>query len=172
MRFRITKLERWPGSTSAREWQLPEVALKVNDFPWSFGSALFDTGLNQSFITVDAHLQQLLPTPREQHGTVLVAGAEVHLVVGAPEDPIAYYNVVVNDTTNVMSPAGGRFLPVNQGSAPFINTGRLFYRGFDVLFDAQCGWFGLRWRGGKNSPDGGLITNHWNGVDVLQQQSL
>jgi hypothetical protein len=91
---------------------------------------------------------------------------------GAP-DAIAFYSFVAGQSpAQPMQPAqvippsstGGvppscipPVLPSGTPSRPaFVNTGGNFLSSFNVLFDADGGFFGLRWNGSAGSSEGGL----------------
>ena len=75
---------------------------------------------------------------------VLTDNSTVHVRVGKGPDYIADYTVKVDDTPNPVRPYQGEFRTEAASNDAFINTGRFFYKGFEVMLDAECGWFGLR----------------------------
>ncbi|EPX58030.1 hypothetical protein D187_004319 [Cystobacter fuscus DSM 2262] len=76
------------------------------------------------------------------------------------EAPIASYTFTVGNTPppNPLQPA--QVITSTKGKSAFVNTGRHFLRGFDVLYDADGGFFGLKWTGAADSAVGGLTPRH------------
>ena len=121
------------------------------------GTALFDTGINYSFIQFDKATTKHLHTRRlNGERKVLTDNSTVFMRIGDAPDYIGSYNVTVGDENNVLRPSRGEFRveKPNLRSGAFINTGRFFYRGFDTLFDAQNGYFGVRWKDESVETDG------------------
>lgn len=88
--------------------------------------------------------------------------------VGKGPDYIADYEVKVDDTSNPVRPYRGEFRPEGASTPAFINTGRFFYRGYEAMYDAECGWFGLRklgGGGGDGDEAGGDDGTGQDGVD-------
>lgn len=81
--------------------------------------------------------------------------------VGKGPDYVADYKVRVGDTQNVVRPYRGEFRPETPSdpNIAFFNSGRFFYRGFEAMLDAECGWFGLR---RKENEDNGLAEGREN----------
>ena len=147
--FRKTKLQPLDGGTPNIDWRAPDVVLAVDDTNWNHGTALFDTGIHQSYIRLDhestTQLHKKTVIENGKRHTILADDSTVHIRIGDPSDYIAQYDVTVNDTTNAVRPSCGEFRPEIPSSPPaFINTGRYFYRGYDTMLDAEYGWFGLR----------------------------
>ncbi len=160
--FASTKLDLTPGSPAPRDWAQVNMSLAVDDSHWNDGHALFDTGIDQSYIRVDKattrQLQKTLIMDRGKNHSVLTPRSKVHMRIGTAPDFIAYYNVTVGDRNNKVRPHRGEFRTEGATVPAFLNTGRYFYKGFDALFDAECGWFGLKWRGEPGDPDGGQYS--------------
>ena len=158
--FASTKLQLTPNSPGRLDWQAANVSLAVDKSHWNYGSALFDTGIHQSYLRLDPETTAQLHTTQITDGgkqyTVLTSNSTVHMRIGNAPDYIAYYEVTVGDTRNVVRPYWGEFrTEAASPPPPFINTGRYSYRGFDVMLDAECGWFGLRWKGSPGQKGGG-----------------
>ena len=160
--FASTKLGLTLGSPAPRDWAEVNMTLAVDDSHWNDGSALFDTGIDQSYIRVDkettSELHKTLITDRGKNHSVLTPKSKVHMRIGTAPNFIAYYNVTVGDRNNIVRPYRGEFRTEAATVPAFLNTGRFFYRGFDALFDAECGWFGLRWKGETGDEDGGQYS--------------
>lgn len=150
--FKTSKLHRNTKSachsSPTTDWLMVNMSIAVNDTSRrNVGEALFDTGIDQAYITVDDNIYRDVKPHFEPHSNLLPEGTLVDVVVG-DESPIAHYAVKVNDSSSLLNPSKGRFYVSNRTAksvhGPFINTGRFFYKGYDVLFDAECGLFGLR----------------------------
>ncbi|GKT49483.1 uncharacterized protein ColSpa_09664 [Colletotrichum spaethianum] len=149
--FCKTKLELRAGSNDT-DWQMVKMAIKINDSPWNYGHALFDTGIPQAYVAVYKNVSSRANTTTSEyiktHPQVLARGSKV--VVSVPDDknPIATYTVIAQGAGKpdpaTMQPSG--FVMEAEPSkekGPYINTGRMFYNDFEALFDSECGWFGL-----------------------------
>ena len=112
---------------------MANMSISINGSPWNNGSALFDTGVPQSYIKVDNETYDYVPREHSRDGTILRPESRVRLIVGDSTDPV--YEPAA-DKHYILEPKSTR--------QPFINTGQYFYESFDVLFDAQCGWLGLK----------------------------
>lgn len=62
---------------------------------------------------------------------------------GRGSEPAAAYDIVVGDRSP-LSP--GKVTLNTRRPEPFVNTGLRFLNGFDVLYDADGGYFGFRRR--------------------------
>ncbi|KAK6211659.1 outer membrane autotransporter barrel protein [Colletotrichum tabaci] len=149
--FCKTKLELRAGST-ATDWQMAKMAIRINDSPWDHGHALFDTGIPQAYVAVNDAVSSRANTTTSKfiktHPKVLARRSKVVVSVPDEKNPIATYTVVAQGAGRpdpaTMQPSG--FVMESAPSAergPYINTGRMFYNGFDAMFDSECGWFGL-----------------------------
>ncbi|TQN66906.1 hypothetical protein CSHISOI_08519 [Colletotrichum shisoi] len=149
--FCKTKLELRVGSTPT-DWQMAKMAIRINDSPWDHGHALFDTGIPQAYVAVDDDVSSRANTTTSKfiktHPKVLARRSKVVVAVPDEKNPIATYSVAAQGAGRpdpaTMQPSG--FVVEAAPSAdrgPYINTGRMFYNGFDAMFDAECGWFGL-----------------------------
>ena len=149
--FRKTKLDPVNDCTKLIDWKAPNVSLAVDKSHWNNGTALFDTGIHQSYIRLDpettAHLHRTAIIENNKKYIVLADDSTVYVQIGNPPDYIAQYNVTVSDTQNPVRPYCGEFRTERPSPPPpFINTGRYFYREYEAMLDAECGWFGLRRR--------------------------
>lgn len=171
--FACTKLGLTSGSPAPRDWAQVNMSLAVDDSHWNNGSALFDTGIDQSYIRVDeettSQLHETVIYDRGKNRSVLTPESTVHMRIGTDPDFVAYYNVKVGDIHDIVRPYRGEFRTEAASILAFLNTGRYFYKGFDALFDAECGWFGVRWRGGPGDEDGGQYSRLIRGAIVDQQ---
>ncbi|KAL0933642.1 adhesin aida-i [Colletotrichum truncatum] len=148
--FRKTKLDVRAGS-KAPDWAMANMATRINGSPYNHGKALFDTGINRSYVTVHQDIQSKTKTEPSRliknNPKVLVPGSVVEVLVPDEKNPIANYTVTVTGDPQGMEPLGYVMKdPPSPSSTTglFINTGRMFYDGFDAMLDSECGWFGLR----------------------------
>lgn len=150
--FCKTQLDVRSGSNSTIDWNMVNMAIKVNDSPYDHGPALFDTGIPQAFLRVNkdvrSHFKNVTSKAIKTHPQVAAKGTVVVVHIPNEKNPIATYNVTAQGAGKpnpaTMQPSG--FVledPPVAPNVPFINTGRMFYNGFDALFDSACGWFGL-----------------------------
>lgn len=149
------------GSGVYNDWAAPQVALAVDNSEWSYGSALFDTGISFSYVKLNAAStalqRKVVGTYKGVDHTVLSPESTMHMKIGPTGSHIGWYNVRAGNLDNPMRPLNGQFRPESASDTAFINTGRFFYRGFDTFLDATCGNFGLRWKGRSGSSFGGII---------------
>lgn len=73
--------------------------------------------------------------------------------VGKAGNYIADYSLRVGETRDPVRPYRGAFRVEGVESTAYLNGGRFFYRGFEAMLDAECGWFGLREIGGGDGGD-------------------
>ncbi|KAF9880311.1 adhesin aida-i [Colletotrichum karsti] len=148
--FKKTKLSVRTGST-APDWAMADMSIRINDSPYNHGKALFDTGIPQSYVAVYDDIQSHVKTEASQSlkngPQVLVPGSVVEVLIPDEKNPIANYTVTVTSNPQGMEPPGyvmEKPPAPTSTTGPFINTGRMFYEGFDAMLDSDCGWFGLR----------------------------
>ena len=168
--FAYTKL----SCSQPRDCSQAPICVAVDGSSCAQGSVLVDTGIPQMYLSVPPGVPvrtQSVPDPsnRALQICALRNGSRVTVRFGAP-NAIAFYSFVVAQSpaqptqpTLVLLPpstAGSPPACVPPSGAPgrpaFVNTGGNFLQGFDVLFDADGGLFGLRWNGPAGSPEGGL----------------
>jgi len=148
------------GAYGTMDWNGAPICLQVNASPCVAGSVLVDTGIEQMYLTVTPRIPvDTVPRPNpSRHGAsvgALADGSQVTVRFPGAASPVAHYTFRVGDTGNPMQPTIA--IPsIVDTTATFVNTGRHFLRDFDVLFDAQGGWFGLRWTGPVPSRFGGV----------------
>ena len=140
-----------PGDSTAspypRDWGAATVCVSVDGAPCAAGKVLVDTGVDEMFLTVPTGMpftQVVVHDPSMDCDTVrgLADGSRVSVSFPGTGDPPTSYSFVVGDTLNPTAPS-----VVMASHAPdrtFVNTGRHFLRAFDVLLDADGGWFGVR----------------------------
>ncbi|GKS96089.1 hypothetical protein [Acidovorax sp. SUPP2825] len=155
--FRFMKLEPGsllangqPASSDPRDWQQATVAVSVDGGAPETGPVLVDTGIAQMYLTAAdpsalPTAQIADPTRRGRPVTGLKDGTRVQVMFPGAQAPVAQYDFRVGDADapqSVLVNAPGRFTFV--GRPAFMNTGRYLLKQFDLLYDAEGGWFGLR----------------------------
>ncbi|APH56432.1 Adhesin aidA-I [Granulibacter bethesdensis] len=123
----FTKLA--PASQSG-DWLAPPVTVTVNGKVLPAGSVLIDTGLNEMFLKYEG-------------GSRLPANSTITLSMLGTGGAVQY-------SFNTGTPTGVAPSVVRSGNSStgtFVNTGLHALAGFDVLYDAANGLFGLRANG-------------------------
>ena len=133
--FSFTKLIPHPGTqptAQLREWDGTSAFVDYHDNLNMQGTALFDTGITQSYLSCIAF--------QETHR--LPTGDQYTIKIGnQAEMPIETLDMTVDDFANPITPS---YVRASRRDSAFVNTGRFFYRSFDLLLDAEEGWLGLR----------------------------
>ncbi|KAE8451682.1 hypothetical protein EG329_003139 [Mollisiaceae sp. DMI_Dod_QoI] len=120
------------------DWGAIPACMSVGGAPCSIGTALLDTGLSNSYITLPSNAS-VATSPGT---TLLVNGSEVKIEFGAP--------IVAADEFIVGQNISGGVAPtkvsvtLSDTRIPFVNTGRHVYRAWEVAFDAVLGRVGFR----------------------------
>jgi hypothetical protein len=130
------------------DWLPVPVCIAVDDMNCVNGTALFDTGISQSYLTLPlgTHVQRHKATSPSSGGNVSVLndGSHVKLYFGSRIEDDFY---VVNFTTEIRDQTPDMVITTLANpniKAPFINTGSHFLRAWNVAFDAEGGRFGFR----------------------------
>ncbi|RMZ87853.1 hypothetical protein DV736_g4912, partial [Chaetothyriales sp. CBS 134916] len=133
--FRFTKLMPRPETQPAsllREWNGTSAFIDYHDNLNMQGTALFDTGITQSYLSGTAF--------QDTHR--LATGDRYTIKIGNQADmPIETLDMTVDDFTTPITPS---YVIASRRDFAFVNTGRFFFRSFDLLLDAKEGWLGLR----------------------------
>jgi hypothetical protein len=147
-RFSKTKLlknENSKAECGIPNWHMPQMSIAINNQSnTNHGSALFDTGIKNSFITVSDNIYNSLHLKKKK----LTDGNTVYFnVTGVDNTPRAKYKVTMGDHDTMQLFEGYTVSLFNSsnphGHDPFINTGRYFYKIFDSMYDAKYGCYGL-----------------------------
>ena len=131
-----------PASNDPRDWA-------------QAGSILIDTGIPQMYLTVSDPqslntVMQSNPSEKGEEVPALPARATVTVTIPATGTPAATYSVTVGNAADTLQP---NVVIVTSGGTPaFVNTGRHFLRGFEMLYHADGGWVGFRPVGSAASP--------------------
>jgi hypothetical protein len=139
--FLFTKLSPNPQTKNfnqPREWNGTNVFIDYHDSLNLQGTALFDTGVTQSYLSA--------PVFQDNHR--LPPGDQYTIKIGnLSGNAIETLHVTVDDFADPTTPTYVRAISREK---VFINTGRFFHRSFELLFDAEQGWLGLRRRKPRN----------------------
>ncbi|MGQ9366958.1 hypothetical protein [Azospirillum sp. ST 5-10] len=135
-----------PASADPRDWAQATMAVSVDGGAPQEGPVLIDTGIPQMYLTVadpgglrTVAIETASETGKRVSG--LAPDSRVEVRFPGAGRPIATYGFTVGSG----DPLAPSAVIVNRPGTPaFVNTGRHVIRGFDVLFDADGGWFGLR----------------------------
>ena len=126
------------------QWSAAPLTVSV-DGQLGSGTSLPDTGINYMFLS---------PPP----GSPLVRGERVpagsNIQIWLPSQDAraaAFYQFTVGDRGNPLQPER---VEVVRDPGVFVNTGRMFFEGFDYLYDAVGGYVGYGWNGRVNGSYG------------------
>ncbi len=127
------------GTTSAAglpQWNAAPLTVSVDGVTGT-GTMLPDTGINYMFLS---------PPPGSSlaRGQRVPSGTRIEIWLPGPGGPGASYQVAVGDRANPMHPER---VVVVADPGVFVNTGRMFFEGFDYLYDAVGGYVGYGWNG-------------------------
>lgn len=138
-RFRFLKLD--PHPRVAGDWLGVPVCIAVDDRePGACGRALIDTGVTGMFLTLPPEqVADSLDGPG-----ALRPGTRLRFRFG----DAAGYTIASGDTASPVAPE--RIVLNTTRPHPFVNTGLRLLNGFDVLYDADGGYYAFRGR-----PTGG-----------------
>ncbi|GJD54062.1 hypothetical protein OPKNFCMD_6843 [Methylobacterium crusticola] len=143
--FRFVKLD--PHLTIPGEWRGVPVCIGVNDrAPATCGRALLDTGVAAMFLTLPP--EQVADRVEGDGHSGLLPGTQLSFSFPDTAAPAARYQVVVGDAASPLAPE--RVVLNTTRPMPFVNTGLRILNGFDLLYDADSGWFAFRARGGQD----------------------
>lgn len=123
------------------DWLGVPVCITVNDqAPGACGRALLDTGVTAMFLTL----------PPGQVANATVTDADGHAML-QPATRLTFrfgdaagYAISVGDHASPLAPT--RIFLNTTRPEPFVNTGLHVLNGFDILYDADAGYFGFRAR--------------------------
>ena len=127
-------------------WNAAPLAVSVDGFLGS-GTILVDTGINYMFLSPPAGTALA-------RGTRVPAGTriEIYLPDKRTPQPVAYA-FTVGEERNPLRPVK---VEVVHDPEVFVNTGRLFFEGFDYLYDAVGGYVGYGWNGRLDGSQGAV----------------
>ncbi|KAF8850055.1 hypothetical protein BDZ45DRAFT_208814 [Acephala macrosclerotiorum] len=126
------------NSTTPRnpyDWGAIPACMSVDGATCSVGTALLDTGLSNSYITLPSNASVSL----SPNSTLLVSGSDLKIDFGVAVDEF----VVGENVTEGVTPSKVS-VTLSDARVPFVNTGRHVYRAWEVAFDALHGRVGFR----------------------------
>ncbi|KAK6340334.1 hypothetical protein TWF730_002097 [Orbilia blumenaviensis] len=130
--FSAIKLNLREGHADNRDWGEPPCDVQINNGSWTRGTFLADTGIPNAYVKGDVPNKEgnqitiRIPDPSTPFGDVKF--------VSVPKSKAGTVG-----TDNPMQPTW-----VGTRTVPGVNTGRKFYNGYDLYFDGDGGYFGLR----------------------------
>ncbi|TVY35046.1 hypothetical protein LSUB1_G005503 [Lachnellula subtilissima] len=135
-----------------RDWAPVPASIRVGTVPFVSDNttALMDTGIDQMYLTVppsmpvETHIEKSRSTGANV--SVLDDGQVVEVQYGRPGGNAASYCFKVGDMDLVETGVTPPQVIVTRSSTkkPFVNTGRHFFRGFEIIFDAAGGRYGFK----------------------------
>ena len=137
------------GTTSASgldQWNAAPLTVSVDGVSGT-GTMLPDTGINYMFLSPP-------PGSPVARGERVPAGTRIDIALPGPGGPGAFYQVAVGDRGNPMQPER---VVVVRDPGVFVNTGRMFFEGFDYLYDAAGGYVGYGWNGRVSGAYGRVV---------------
>ncbi|KAL7949510.1 hypothetical protein V8C42DRAFT_311090 [Trichoderma barbatum] len=144
-----TKLERQQGfSDDPRDWRNVSGCVSINGGSCRPSNLLVDTGITRSYLsTADASVR-LVPSNTSSTAKVLEAGQNVLVRFGSKDvNEVVQYNFTIGDKSSLEDPDEVRTKLVIEGQEEKINTGVYFYREWESIFDADGGWWGVKYVG-------------------------
>ena len=140
--FRFAKLGK-QGPNGPLDWPQAPMRVAAGSLPAQPGALLIDTGIPTMYLGVadPAALKTQTQTNANDkaQSKVLAPGQTVTITV--PTQPVTTLAFTTGQGDAI---APTQVLVNSPMPTAFVNTGRHALRGFDVLFDADGGWFGLR----------------------------
>ena len=137
------------GTTSASgldQWNAAPLTVSVDGVSGT-GTMLPDTGINYMFLSPP-------PGSPVARGERVPAGTRIDIALPGPGGPGAFYQVAVGDRGNPLQPER---VVVVRDPGVFVNTGRMFFEGFDYLYDAAGGYVGYGWNGRVSGAYGRVV---------------
>lgn len=147
--YRWTKLERQLGfSDDPRDWKNVSGCVSIDGGSCRPSDILVDTGITRSYLsTADASVR-LVPSNTSSAAQVLAAGQNVLVRFGSEDEyEGVQYNFTTGDESSLEDPDEVRTKLVSEGQEEKINTGVYFYREWESAFDADGGWWGVKYAG-------------------------
>ncbi|WP_019906585.1 hypothetical protein [Methylobacterium sp. 77] len=141
--FRVLKLDPHPDIPG--EWQGVPVCITIDgQAPGACGRALVDTGVSVMYLTLPKDGVSGAVAADDDGRNRFLPGTRLGFSFpGQGSAPAAAYDIVVGED----SPLAPDKVTLNtRRPEPFVNTGLRFLNGFDVLYDADGGYFGFRRR--------------------------
>lgn len=136
--FQYVKLE---NNSQTGDWSGVSSCITLANGQANCGSALVDTGVTTMFLSVPAEAAANV-VEDDGAGRTLADGTQVAISFGADASGPGY-SFASGDSGNPAAPR--KIVVVGDGDRPnFVNTSTLALNAFDVLYDSEGGWFGIR----------------------------
>ncbi|KAL6892460.1 hypothetical protein HDV57DRAFT_482089 [Trichoderma longibrachiatum] len=147
--YRWTKLEEQRDfSDDPRDWKNVSGCVSIDGGDCRPSNILVDTGLTRSYLSTADTSVRLVPSNTSSTAKVLAAGQKVLVRFGSGDgDGEVQYNFTVGDASSLEAPDEVRTKLVDEGKEEKINTGVYFYREWESAFDAEGGWWGIKYVG-------------------------
>ncbi|KAL7909028.1 hypothetical protein GGI35DRAFT_493834 [Trichoderma velutinum] len=143
-----TKLEMQKGfSHDPRDWRNVSGCVSIDGGTCRLSNILVDTGVTRSYLSTADKSVHLVPSNSSSRAKILEAGQNVLVRFGI--EP-GYEGVQYNFTTgsnSSLEPDEVRTKLVKYGMEEKINTGVYFYREWESTFDADGGYWGVKYVG-------------------------
>lgn len=147
--FRFVKLalnHSW--TDDPRDWTQTAGCISLNGAPCQNSTLLLDTGISRAYLTLPPSVpMDVIEAPSKSHPDrpvlKLTDGQNITVYFGSEEPYIDGYQFTTGDKEGELVPDQVTVTKSDQ-KQPYINTGRHFYRGFDVLYDPTGGYLGIR----------------------------
>ncbi|ACL57732.1 hypothetical protein [Methylobacterium nodulans] len=144
--YRFVKLDPHPAIPG--EWQGVPVCIGVGGRPpAACGRALIDTGVTAMFLTLPPEQVAGNMAADDDGRIALRPGTRLSFSFPDAAAPAAHYEITVGDASSPLAPE--RIILDTARPTPFVNTGLHVLNGFDVLYDADGGWYAFRAREGR-----------------------
>ncbi|WP_424138068.1 autotransporter outer membrane beta-barrel domain-containing protein [Roseomonas chloroacetimidivorans] len=140
------------STASHSEWQQVPAQISVNGVAGS-GNVLVDTGITGLILRAPAQAGLVLD-PSVTGNQPVPTGTSIILLFPSQTTPqLASYDILIGDPANPLNPHD----PFIRGNDRFfVNTGLHFLRGYDIFYDADNGYYGLRWTGNVSGQYGAV----------------
>ena len=137
--FGFARLALQPGFQDPRDWGAASMCVSVNRSACAPGSLLTDTGIDYMFLTLPptVAVDSVVAGGRAR----LADSSRVTVRIPAAGEAVATYTFTIG-RGDAAAPCSVALTARNDTA--FVNTSNRFFRKFDLLFDADGGWFGLR----------------------------
>ncbi|KAL6863990.1 hypothetical protein J3F83DRAFT_744212 [Trichoderma novae-zelandiae] len=147
--YRWTKLQKQREfSDDPRDWKNVSGCVSIAGGDCRSSNVLVDTGLTRSYLSTADTSVRLVPSNTSSTAMVLAAGQNVLVRFGSGVgDEGVQYNFTVGDASSLEDPDEVRTKLVGDGKEEKINTGVYFYREWESAFDADGGWWGMKYVG-------------------------
>jgi hypothetical protein len=135
-------------------WSAAPLTVSVDGNTGS-GTVLVDTGINYMFLSPPAGTAL-------SRGTRAPAGTRIEIYLPDKRTPQpASYGLTVGESGNPLHPVR---VEIVHDAGVFVNTGRLFFEGFNYLYDAAGGYVGYAWNGRLGSRHGAVTPGLSEGI--------